>query len=230
MSLLYLLVESSLCVPFPCYSIVWGNQLHPHCVVCGSPVPCAPGSKTQSSPTKYKQVQTFWNNKSSKYDFYFNMIIVAHVLPGWMTQESAKPLERELESCLAWRSKVGAACCCVTCLDQAWEQIILSASLGFSWEKSLHCCQVFIPEWASLFALLLVRGLGLGVKQEATQMWHSCCCGVKGLYIKHKPSVAVMIIWEAVELPCLNPGLYYLASFGCCLLSLSLVAFILYLM
>lgn len=154
--------------------------------------------------------------------------MVAHVLSGWMTQEDAKPLERELESCLAQRSKVGAACRSATCLDQAWEQIMLSALLGFSWEKSLHCCQVFLPEWASPFALLLVRGLGLGVKQ-ATQTWHSCCCGIKGLYIKDKPSVAVMIIW-AVELPCLNPGLYYLASFGCCFISQSLLVFILYLM
>lgn len=152
--------------------------------------------------------------------------MVAHVLSGWMTQESAKPLERELESYLAQRSTVGAACCAVSCLDQAWDQIILSALLGFSWKKSLHWCQVFCLEWAFCF----VAGWGYqGVKQEATQAQHGCSCGMKGLYIKRKPTVALMIIW-AVELLCLKSGLYFLVLSGCCFVSLSFVKFILYLM
>lgn len=149
-----LLAESSLCVPFPCYSIVWGNQLHPHCVVCGSPVPCAPGSKTQSSPTKYKQVQTFWNNKSSKYDFYFNMIIVAHVLPGWMTQERQSLLRESWRAVWHGRAKLvqpaavlhawtrlGSKLSCLLRLDFLEKSHCTAARFSFQNERvSLLCC------------------------------------------------------------------------------------------
>lgn len=103
-----LLVESGLFVLFPYHSIVWVHQLHPHCA--WFIFACASGSKALSSSTKYNRVQSFWGTKTCNYDFYFNMIMVAHVLSGWMTQGTAKPLERELESCLAQRSTVSAAC------------------------------------------------------------------------------------------------------------------------
>lgn len=134
-------------VLFPYHSIAWVRQLHVHCV--WFIFACAAGSEALRSSTKYNKVQRFWDTKTCNDDFYFNVIMVARVLAGWMTQESAKPLERELESCLAQRSTVGAACHAVSCLDQAWDQIILSALLRFSLEKSLHWCQVFLPEWAA---------------------------------------------------------------------------------
>lgn len=56
------------------------------------------------------------------YSFYFNKMMVAH----------AKPLKGVLENCLRQRSKVGAASLSALCFDQAWEQTILAASLGFS--------------------------------------------------------------------------------------------------
>lgn len=193
-------------------------------MVCGSCLPCAPGSKTQRSLTKYKQVQSFWNN-SCNYDFYFKVITMAHVLSGWVTQESAKPLEKVLESCLAklvqpvvalcaW-TRLGSKLLCLLCLDFFERMHCIAARFSFQSEL--------------VFLLFCWWGHGVGVKQDTTQTWCSCCYGIKGLRIKCKPSVAVMII-RVVELPCLNAGLYYLASFAFCFVSLSLKAFILCLM
>lgn len=88
------------------------------------------------------------------------------------------------------------------------------------------CVAARFPFWPDLVsALWLTRGLG--AKPEAVKTQHRRYCGVRDLYVKHKSSVALMIIWEAAELLCLNPGLYYLALLGWGFISQSLTAFIL---